>query len=161
MPDDGSSAPNRGQGAEAAPDRRVPKLRPVVNQQPEVAAMQAIGFPGAIASAAKIAFRSRFKDAFAKPGRRRGRIGLWECGQSRPRTRHPNANANKDCPHAFHALRAAVNEKQPNDPKRSKNRDAVRVYHWWRTNRIRRSLENAKTRTNPQQSAPAAILPGI
>ena len=25
-------------------------------------------------------------------------MGLWECGQSRPRTRNPNANANKDCP---------------------------------------------------------------
>ena len=65
--------------------------------------MQAIEFPGALASAAKIASRCRFKDAFAKPGRRRcrGRMGLWECGQSRPRTRNPNANANKDCPH-FH-----------------------------------------------------------
>ena len=55
--------------------------------------MQAIEFPGALASAAKIASRCRFKDAFAKPGRRRcrGRMGLWECGQSRPRTRNPNA----------------------------------------------------------------------
>ena len=33
----------------------------------------------------------------------------------------PENSANKDCPQAFHALRAAANEKQPNDPKRQKS----------------------------------------
>ena len=105
-------------------------------------------------------------------------MGLWECGQSKPRTPNPRKSANKDCPHfhgpnqkesymkkprravaewkapnrdrpptagsvgsvvnpaperetrtrreqglstAFHALRAAANEKRANDPKRQKS----------------------------------------
>ena len=64
----------------------------------------------------------------------------------------PECSANEDCPQAFHALRAAANEKQPSDPKRSKNRDALRVQHSKRTNWTRRSLEDAKparTLSNP------------
>ena len=33
----------------------------------------------------------------------------------------PRNGANKDCPQAFHALRAAANEKRANDPKRQKS----------------------------------------
>ena len=33
----------------------------------------------------------------------------------------PECSANKDCPQAFHALRAAANEKRANDPKRQKS----------------------------------------
>ncbi len=36
----------------------------------------------------------------------------------------PRNGANKDCPQAFHALRAAANAKQPNAPRDRKKRNA-------------------------------------
>ena len=39
----------------------------------------------------------------------------------------PERGANKDCPQAFHALRAAANEKQPNDPIKTEIRNDVRI----------------------------------
>ena len=47
-----------------------------------------------------------------------GVVGMWSIQAPDRRTAE---SAGKDCPHAFHALRAAAaNEKQPNDPKRPK-----------------------------------------
>ncbi len=96
----------------------------------------------------------RRKSAEAEPGRRRcrGRMGLWEAWSIQAPNAKSECSANKDCPQAFHALRAAANEKQPNEPIKTEIRDAVRVHHRKRTNRTRRSLENAKparTLSNP------------
>ena len=52
-------------------------------------------------------------------GRRQRRV--WEAWSIRAPNAKPERSANKDCPQAFHALRAAANEKRANDPKRQKS----------------------------------------
>ena len=98
--------------------------------------MQAIGFTGVFASAAKIAFRCRGpnqKESYMKKPRRavavrrapnrtgRRQRRVWEAWSIQAPHPKPECSANKDCPQAFHALRAAENEKQPNDPKTQKS----------------------------------------
>ena len=64
----------------------------------------------------------RTQSASSRINRRQAEV--WEeCGQSRPKARNPKPenSANKDCPQAFHALRAAANEKRANDPKTQKS----------------------------------------
>ena len=66
-----------------------------------------------------------------------GRVGrMWSIQAPNAK---PECSANKDCPQA---LRAAANEKQPNEPKRPKS--GTPVHHRKRTNRTRRSPEDAK-----------------
>ena len=76
--------------------------------------MQAIGVPGAFASAAKTASRCRFKDAFTEPRRHPAAagwaVGMWAIQAPNPK---PECNAKEDYPHA---LRTAVNVKQPEAP---------------------------------------------
>ena len=69
-----------------------------------------------------------------------GRVGrMWSIQAPNAK---PECSANKDCPQAFHARRAAANEKQPNEPKRPKS--GTPVHHRKRTNRTRRSPEDTK-----------------